>query len=242
MTYMKKILITGASGRLGKKLKTHFENALTPSEKTFDITQPLLCLEYMAKHRPAIVIHCAALTDVSYCEREPFDAYWINGYGTFNMADVCNEFKIPLIYISTDHVFDGEEGDYSENDTPNPTSVYAKSKLIGEWFVLAVDRNAVFRTSFMAEFPFEKAYTDKYFSAEKVDKIAEWIAKAVKKDFKGLWHIAGEPKSIFALAQEFDKNVKPMLLQDRPTNEDGIKYLKDTTLNTGKWQSAIYNI
>ena len=220
---------------MGSKLKYQLD-AFAPTEKEFDITEPARMMKTLEKLRPKTVVHCAAVTDVSFCEKNPMTAYMINSVGTYYLAELCEDLDIKLVYISTDHVFDGEKGMYKETDPPNPQGHYAKSKLMGEHYTLAND-NLVIRTSFMDSFPFKKAYTDKYFSAEGVGTIASWIAHAVKKDLKGLWHIAGERKSIYDFAKTFKNDVQPMKLKDRPVNAFGLKYLKDTSLDCGRWEN-----
>lgn len=235
---LEKVLITGASGDLGKTLKKLFENNLTPNRTELDITEPPRVWDYFSANLPQLVIHCAAMTDVTECEKEPLEAYHVNGFGTYTLVDVCETLDIPLIYISTDHVFDGKKGNYSEKSVPNPTTHYGKSKLMGEWYTLTNPKNLVIRTSFMKNFPFERAYTDKYFSAERIEVVAAWIYEAVQLKLKGLYHIANDRKSVFDLARLMNSEVKRMVLQSRPKNKAGIPYLKDTSLNSAKWRAV----
>jgi dTDP-4-dehydrorhamnose reductase len=201
-----------------------------------------------------IIIHCAAATDTKNCEEEPDDCYRTNSIGTFNLAEYVYgmwkfNFDIKLVYISTDHVFDGERdfayyfgtahANYDEDDIPNPQGHYAKSKLIGEWFTLANPNNLVIRTSFMKDFKLKKAFTDKYWSGLWVEEVAKLIAKAVKMDLKGLYHIAGERKSIYDFVKTKYPKVKPISLKDNPIGRSGLPYLKDTSLDTTKWKNAL---
>ena len=235
---MVKILLTGSSGRLGSELKKLYPKAICPTVDDMDIIFDNEVADYIRDKKPDIIIHCAANTDVSMCEREPFGAYLVNSLGTYWLSQETEFVNTKLVYISTDHVFDGEKGYYKETDTPNPTTVYGKSKLMGEWFTLANPKNLVIRTSFMKDFPFEKAYTDKFFNAEKVEVIAKMIKQAIDMNLTGLYHIAGRPKNVFYLAQKLNPKVKPMKLNDRPCNDAGLKYLKDTTMDIRKWENA----
>jgi len=229
-------LITGANGKLGSELKKYFNDSYCPDEEKMDITNPKSVSASFEAFKPELVIHCAALTNVSFCEKNPFEAYYTNTIGTFILADACDAYGIKMVYISTDHVFDGSKGDYKEWNLPNPRGHYAKSKLAGEWMVLANPDNLVIRTSFMRDFLFEKAYTDKYFSGEVVGTIARWINQAIAREATGLYHIAGEKKSIYDLAKTLKPTVKPMLRKDRPKNDIGLRYLKDTSLDVSKWK------
>ena len=194
-----------------------------------------------------IIIHCAAMTDTKECEEEAYDAYRVNSIGTFYLTDWVNFMReklgvdIKLVYISTDHVFDGFEGSYGEDDVPNPQGHYAKSKLIGEWFTLANPNNLVIRTSFMKDFKFEKAFTDKYWSGLWVEDAARLIAQAVKLDLKGLYHIAGLRKSIYDFVKTKYPKVEPMFLKDNPIGRSGLYYLKDTSLDCSKWKNELNN-
>lgn len=231
-----RVLITGANGRLGSELKGFFRDKYCPDEEKMNITDPQSVSASFDMFKPELVIHCAALTDVSFCEHNPYEAYYTNAIGTFILADACDAYGIKMVYISTDHVFDGSRGNYKEFYVPNPRGHYAKSKLMGEWMVLANPKNLVIRTSFMKDFPFERAYTDKYFSGEQVGVIARYINQAIYRKATGLYHIAGDRKSIYDLAKELKPDVKPMLLKDRPKNDIGLKYLKDTSLDVSKWR------
>lgn len=254
-------MITGASGRLGTELKKHFPKAICPHYTDMDITDRDEVGRYLTKlldpTEKLIIIHCAAVTDTKYCEEEAYDAYRTNTVGTFYLADwIYNLWKfnldIKLVYISTDHVFDGEQNfcddcggmrkprlHYKEDDIPNPQGHYAKSKLIGEWFTLANPDNLVIRTSFMKDFKFKKAFADKYWSGLWVEDAAKLIAKAVKMDLKGLYHIAGKRQSIYDFVKTRYPKVKPMLLKDNPIGRCGLSYLKDTSLDINKWRKKL---
>jgi len=85
---------------------------------------------------PDIVIHTAALSDVDQCEEDRNLAEKININGTKNVVEACKKKKIKLIFISTDFVFNGEKGDYSEIDIPNPVNYYGKTKLNAEKLII----------------------------------------------------------------------------------------------------------
>lgn len=145
-----KILITGSNGLLGQKLvyllKTknnvnciataRGENRINDKQgyifETLDLTNRENVISVISKHQPDCIIHTAAMTNVDECELNPDDCRLNNVTATANIVDACKGFNTHLIYISTDFVFDGTAGPYSEEDTPNPLSIYAKSKLDAE--------------------------------------------------------------------------------------------------------------
>jgi dTDP-4-dehydrorhamnose reductase len=139
MKNSKKILVTGAKGQLGKKiidlLGNKYDLILTDSEE-MDITDKSKVLNVVESEEPNFIIHGAAYTKVDLAEEEKELCFKINAEGSKNLAEVAKSFDIPIIYISTDYVFDGEKGQpYREEDDANPLSVYGKSKFDGEEYV-----------------------------------------------------------------------------------------------------------
>ncbi len=149
---MKKILITGGCGLVGKYLNLLLEkekyNFFSFSKEEMDITCKERVYEVFKEIKPDIVIHLAALTDVDFCEMNPEKAFKINTEGTKNIAEISDNFKSFIIYLSTDFVFDGKKNSpYDENDIPNPVNVYGKSKLKGEEYVKNCKKSLIIRTS-----------------------------------------------------------------------------------------------
>lgn len=98
-----------------------------------DITDNGAVAQYVAGTKPEAIIHAAAFTAVDECEHHPDKAFAVNAEGTRNLARAARDGAIPLLYISTDYVFDGEKsGPYVEDDPPHPLGIYGKSKLEGE--------------------------------------------------------------------------------------------------------------
>jgi dTDP-4-dehydrorhamnose reductase len=132
-----KIMITGAGGMLGKALSSCLEardhQVLAYPRETLDVTNYQQVAETISAEKPEIVVHAAAYTKVDQAESEANLAYMINGYGSENLAVACNTIDIPMLYVSTDYVFNGDsDRPYQPWDQTGPLSIYGKSKLAGE--------------------------------------------------------------------------------------------------------------
>jgi len=146
-----KILITGSNGLLGQKLvelivqKNEFEliatgrgaNRLTKYQDRYtylslDITDKNAVLAALELHRPALVIHGAAMTNVDQCELNKEDCWLQNVVATSNIAEACLQIGAFLVHVSTDFIFDGRKGPLMEDDEPAPISFYGYSKLAAE--------------------------------------------------------------------------------------------------------------
>lgn len=151
----KTILLTGANGLLGQKLVTKLSRrdavqliatGTGPNRNevdegyvyvSMDVTKPEQVRAVFEQYSPSEVIHTAAMTNVDQCEREPEACWDLNTKAVQTLVDMCKVFKARLIHISTDFIFDGAAGPYSEKATPNPLSVYGRSKLEAENIVIA---------------------------------------------------------------------------------------------------------
>jgi dTDP-4-dehydrorhamnose reductase len=154
---MKRILVTGVSGFLGRyialSLRDHYAvlgiyhshaTVLDKCELTrLDLTDAEAVRLTFRTFRPDVVVHAAALGDVDACERHPDEAHRVNVQGTESIAQAAVAVGARLIYISTDQVYDGVKGNYDELDVPLPLMVYGRTKLEGEHRVATICRDAV---------------------------------------------------------------------------------------------------
>lgn len=152
--YGENILILGADGQLGREFQRFFEKKkiryVACSHSDVDVTDILKIEEIIREENITLVINCAGYNNVDRAEVDSKKCYEVNGYAPTNIANLCRSFGIPFVTYSTDYVFDGEkETPYTEEDVPNPLSVYGKSKLMGEKGALSYEKSLVIRPSWI---------------------------------------------------------------------------------------------
>ena len=233
-----KILITGSNGMLGhdliEVLKDNHELLLTTS-KTLDITDGDSVMDFIVKSNPDIVINSAAYTDVDGCESNPDLAYNVNGEGVKNLALACREVDCPLVHISTDYVFNGQnDRPWVEDDEIGPISIYGKSKLKGEEHIKEIlEKYFIVRTAWLygvngRNFPrtmlelaqkhseitvvYDEVGTPTY-----TPDLAKGISELIETDYYGTYHLTNSgncswcefARYIFEVA-DVDVNVIPV--------------------------------
>jgi dTDP-4-dehydrorhamnose reductase len=227
------ILLTGAQGLLGMNIRFLLD-CYTPPKTSINITTNPYQWSFPGDVN--LIIHCAAFTSLVRAEKEKELCYKTNVIGTRNLA----RLGIPMIYISTEYVFDGEKGNYAETDAPYPLNYYAFTKLLGEYEALKnKEKTTVIRCLFKPRpFKHAKAITDQYTSGLYVDDMAKEIVRAVHlfDRLPEIIHIGGERKSTYELARE-TREVEPITLED----VKDIKLPRDTSLNTTRWRSICGN-
>jgi dTDP-4-dehydrorhamnose reductase len=147
------ILITGANGQLGKALqRTLGAHQLTLVDlPEVDVTERVAFNGVVGSTRPELIIHCAAYTDVDGCARDPILAHRVNTLGTQNVALACQSAGIPLVHISTNEVFSGDDpGGYEEWMPLAPRNAYGRSKAAAEGHVISLlSRYYIVRTAWL---------------------------------------------------------------------------------------------
>lgn len=145
-----KVVVTGAAGQLGAATAAvwaaagHEVTSLTRSE--LDITRPADVREVIGVIAPGLIINCAADNRVDAAEADPLPPLGANAWAVGSLARAATAFNATLVHYSTDFVFDGEASQpYSEDDAPNPRSVYGMTKLLGEMLAAGVPHHYVLR-------------------------------------------------------------------------------------------------
>ena len=153
---MKKIIVTGCNGQLGRAVNEYYKNAadisfVNTDVAELDITDIDAVMKLAREVNPYAIINCAAHTAVDACESQYEKAFAINAIGARNLAIASRERGAKLVHISTDYVFDGKgTRPYVETDPTNPMGAYGSTKLAGEEFVKAfADRWFILRTAWL---------------------------------------------------------------------------------------------
>lgn len=133
-----RVAVVGARGQLGAAIVDEFARGHEVAglgRADLDINDPAAVDAGMARFEPDVIVNCAAYNAVDAAEDHPVDALQINALGVRTLARAATAQRAALVHYSSDFVFDGTaERPYTEEDRPNPRSVYAASKLLGEWF------------------------------------------------------------------------------------------------------------
>jgi dTDP-4-dehydrorhamnose reductase len=232
-----RVLITGSNGLLGQKLvHTCLERKLpflgvssgenrnpdcpAGNYRSLDLTQHEKVGEFFSKEQFTHVIHTAAMTNVDACELSPELCYAVNHLASRNLFEQAIEQNCHFTLLSTDFVFDGKKGNYSEKDPPNPLSIYGNSKFLAEKVLLtsAYKNWAIARTIIV----YGKGYnlnksniftwliqelsqgrevsliTDHFRAPTWAEDLADGCLAIIKESHKGIFHLAGpETLSIY---------------------------------------------
>jgi dTDP-4-dehydrorhamnose reductase len=211
MSSFQPMVIVGAGGRLGAALGREYQRdyAVTSFERMqLDLGQLDRVRSALSKAKFDLLINCAALTNVDYCESHREEAFVVNAEAPRLLAEIANEKSAKLVHFSTDYVFDGKKTDpYVEEDKAIPLSVYGESKLEGERRVLKVSsQHLVVRLSWVfgpdkpsfidqiiqraRENDVVTAVADKFSAPTYTIDVANWLRLTIDKNANGILHLA----------------------------------------------------
>ena len=229
------ILLTGGSGLLGTELQKLESDLLAPSSEELDITDESAVGDYLASHSPDIILHAAAMTSNHEVEGNPEKARKVNIDGTANLVRASDGTRVRFVFLSTDYVYKGDRGNYSETDEVVPFNLYAETKVVGENAVRQIPNHLIIRTSFGAsEFAHPDAFSDKWSSKEYVDVIAPRILEATRSPLTGVLNLGGTRRSMYEYAVERNPGVNNI---ERRDSEH--KTPEDTSLNLDRWNDYV---
>jgi dTDP-4-dehydrorhamnose reductase len=204
-----RILVSGSRGALGSALVARLGGDVVEQcdLPDCDVSRAGAFRHAVSAARPDIVLHCAAMTDVDGCARDPERAFQINALGTQNVAQACAEAGAAMLYVSTNEVFDGAgRVPYAEFDATNPINVYGRTKLAGEWYAAhLLNRCYIVRTSWIyapggrnflhkilsqaAKGQAMRVVADETASPTSVADLAEAIALLIQTGRYGIYHL-----------------------------------------------------
>jgi len=234
---MKKIVVTGGTGRFGNLLKnfgTKYK-IFFPNKAQLNILSPINIKNYLAKKKPNILIHLAGLSrPMKVHEIDIKKSIDLNIIGTANITKACSEKKIKLIYFSTNYVYPGSKGNYREIDPLLPVNNYAWSKLGCEASVQLYKNSLILRAC-MTEKPFvhDKAFGNVRTSFMYHEDAVKALFKLINK--KGIINLGGEPKFIFDFVKKDKKNIKKIFLK----KSDNLGMPLDSSLNIKKLKQIV---
>lgn len=232
-----KIAVIGGSGFLGRKC---YDSLLRENEVVgtyfgrkhndfveLDATKKEDVESFLHKYKPEVVIDTVALTSSTKCEQNSQLAEELNYTAAKNISEASSEIGAKVFFISTSYVFDGEKGNYGEEDPPNPLNVYGKTKLMAEKEVLKNPRGAVLRVEIMYGYngkEYSNGVLDTILSGNPiklrepyqirqplfVDDVPRIIMDLANKNATGILHLGGlEKMFIIDFLKELEKLLRP---------------------------------
>ena len=217
----------------------------------------------LGKFRPTVVAVPAANPFVDYCEQHPTETRKVNVDGTLNVARACREIGARMIFYSSDYVYDGVKGVYTEEDAPNPINEYGRQKAAAEAGVLAADpANLIVRTSGAYGWQWEpknfvlqirsrlsrgetmRVADDVRYNPTYVENLAEITAALIEAGASGIFHVVGAEEIVrheFAVrvAKAFDLDARLLLPAPSAALGSSTPRPKESSLRTDKVRAAV---
>ena len=208
-----------------------------PSKAKLNIEKFDSINNYLKKNKPNYLIHCAGLSRPMKIHDDDISrSILINIIGTSNIVRACQEKNIKLIYFSTNYVYPGKKGNYSESDPVLPINNYAMSKLGGECAVQMYKNSLILRIC-MTEKPFvhKQAFSDVEMNFMYHEDLAKNLLKLINK--KGIINVGGQKQSVYKFAQKSNKKIKSISAKKK----FGKNYPLKQSMNLGKYFKLIRN-
>jgi len=241
----KNVLVIGGSGKLGQAIisSEYFSSSLKPSSKLVDITKPKTIEKFFDNNEIDSIINCAALARMKDCEEDPIKAIKTNIIGTNNLVievikkENKTKNKIRFVHISTDGVYPGKLGNYSERDATIPYNKYGWTKLGAECAVNLLSNFCIIRTSFFDpnNLKFDKSAVDAYSSKVTIDYLIKAIAVLLNNDFVGTINIGSKKKSDYDRYKFFKPSLKKCKFNDI-TRSVNFAMASDSSMDCTLWK------
>ena len=213
---MKKIIFTGGNGKFGKifqKFHSNKRNIYYPSSNIFDVTNLKKMESFIKKIKPKFIIHAAAVSrPMALHEKNIKKSVSTNIIGTSNVVNLCQKYRIKLIYFSTNYVYPFQKGNYKESNPVLPINNYAWSKLGGECAAQMLKNSLILRIC-MTEKPFlyNSAYTNLKTNFMFHEDLAKVFFKLINK--KGIINVGGPAQSVYNFAKKNNRKIKKKILK-----------------------------
>lgn len=234
---MKRILISGGNGEFARELQRHNTEyeIVAPSKKEMDITKTEDIDYFIYSNKPDYFIHAGALTrPMVIHESEPNKSIITNIIGTSNVVLACMKYNLKLIYLSTDYVYPGIEGNYGEDDYLKPFTNYGWSKLGGECAVRLYDNHLILRMAMNKRpFPHPKALVDMKKSLMYIDDASKVVLELL--DEMGTINIGGKSQSVYNFVKESNPNIGKIYLNDI----EDVNMATDCSMDTTKMKELL---
>ena len=233
------ILVTGGQGEFVKQLVKHNSEhqILNPNKSELDVRSYWGSDRYFYTNNSEFdyVIHAGAITrPMVIHEDNPALSIKTNIIGTANMVLMCERYNKKIIYLSTDYVYPGKDGNYKETDTMKPFTKYGWSKLGGECAVQMYDNHLILRLAMNKKpFPHPKALTDMRKSLIYIDDAAKITLKLL--DETGIINVGGKSQSVYEFVKETNPDIEPITLSD----VSDVNMATDCTMDTTKMEELL---
>ena len=234
-----RILITGGGGEFCKHLVKEGKNLsfLTPSKKEADVRHYWELDRYFYTHQSEfdIVIHAGAITrPMVIHEDNPKLSIETNIVGTANIVLMCERYNKKIVYISTDYVYEGIDGNYKEDDPMKPFTKYGWSKLGGECAVQMYDNHLILRMAMNRKpFPHPKAIKDMKKSLMYIEDAAKVTLKLLNQ--KGIINVGGKSQSVYDFVKRENPDIEPIYLKEI----SDVNMATDCSMDTTKMKKVI---
>ena len=223
---MKKIIFTGGSGKFGKifkKFNSNKTNIYYPSSSTFDITNPKKMEKFIKKIKPKFIIHAAAISrPMDLHEKDIQKSVSTNIIGTSNIVNLCQKYKIKLIYFSTNYVYPSKKGSYKEDHPLLPFNNYAWSQMLKNSLILRICMT-------QKPFLYSNAYTNLKTNFMFHEDLAKVFFKLINK--RGVINVGGPAQSVYDFAKTYNRKIKKKILKK---TKKGLPL--NSTMNIGRFK------
>ena len=237
MNTRQKLLLLGGGGKLGSEITSriapHFE-VIAPHRRECDITKMDEIKRKVREVEPDTILNTAALVGAKECESNRQRAWDTNVTGAANVARVCRDENIRLVFTSSAAVFDGEKGNYTEDDPPSPTFYYATTKVAAEQAVAMVPNHAIIRLDFfpLTKLKHAQVFADHYTSKIPVTAATTKTLQIAGSTFVGIINIGQDRNNLYDILKPYFPEISSITIAESSLPN----FPRDISLDLTKWK------